>query len=155
MTKIGNVSNNDAMTAAELAALASQCYGQFWQSPLAREMTVNVRTVQRWAADGIQKASTAENVRRFLTDRRVVSVPAPTAGLPEDERDDACHDALAQPLTALAMAADNQGWHPAEVWTAILAITAEQLYLMAGKTAAAETMQQAIDTMRDWPERQD
>lgn len=142
-----------AMTAAELAALASQCYGQFWQSPLSREMDVNVRTVQRWAADGIQRTATAENVRRFLTDRRVVSIQPPASSMSEEERDDACYDAMKSPLTALAAAADSQGWHPAEVWVAILAVASDAMYAMSGKAATVETLRQAITNMDDWPEQ--
>lgn len=142
-----------AMTAADLAALASQCYGQRWQSPLSREMNVNVRTVQRWARDGIEKVATADNVRRFLMDRRVVSIPSPDATLSEAERDDACYDAIEAPLSVLASAADDQGWHPAEIWVAVLAIAADNIYRIAGKSAAAETIQQALDNMADWPEQ--
>ena len=77
------------LTSAELAAVASQTYGKRWQSALARDMGVNLRTVQRWAADGIAKPATADNVKRFLTERRVVSIPSPDPDLSEDERDDA------------------------------------------------------------------
>lgn len=137
-----------AMTAPELAALASQCYGQRWQSALARDMNVAVRTVQRWAADGIERQATADNVRRFLIERRVVSIAGPAAGLSEDERDDACYEALEPPLSAIAAAADDQGWHPAEVWTAIMAIAVDRMHAMAGRDATIETVKQAIEQLR-------
>lgn len=138
-----------AMTQNELSALASQCYGKNWQSPLSRDMNINVRTVQRWGAGGIRSQATADNVRRFLSERRVVSLPPPDAGLSEDERDDACYDAMEAPLSALVAAADDQGWHPAEVWVAILAIATDNLYRIGGKAAAMETVQQAIDNMAE------
>lgn len=141
------------MTAAELAALASQCYGQRWQSALARDMNVNVRTVQRWKTDGIEKQATADNVRRFLTERRVVTIPPPDLALSEDERDDACYDAMEPVVSAMARAADDQGWHPAEVWVAILAIASDNIYRIGGKSAARETIQQVLDNMASWPER--
>lgn len=137
------------MTAPELAALASQCYGQRWQSALARDLDVNVRTVQRWAADGIQRQSTADSVRRFLTERRVTTIPGPSSGLSEEERDDACHDALLSPVTALARAADDVGWHPAEVWVAILSIAVEQMIQMAGADATSEMLEQSLASIRD------
>lgn len=141
------------MTPAELAALASQCYGQRWQSALARDMNVNVRTVQRWAAGGVGSHATADNVRRFLTERRVVSIPGPDASLGEEDREIACYDAMEPSVAALARAADDQGWHPAEVWTAILAIAADRLYAMGGREAALETIEQATSTLRARPER--
>lgn len=144
-----------ALEARELAALASQCYGPNWQSPLARDMEINVRTVQRWARGGIDKSATAENVRRFLTDRRVASIPAPDASMTEDERDDACYDAMETPLSALASAADDQGWHPAEVWVAVMAIAADRLYAMAGRTATIETIAPIVTELQGRPERQD
>jgi hypothetical protein len=141
------------MTAAELAALASQCYGQRWQSALARDMNINVRTVQRWAADGIDKPATASNVRRFLTERRVVSIPTPDPTLSEEERDDACYNAMEPPLAALTSAADDQGWHPAEIWVAVLAIACDRLYAMGGRSAAVETVEQAINDLKQRPEK--
>lgn len=136
------------MIAAELAALASQCYGQRWQSALARDMDVNVRTVQRWAAGGIEKEATADRVRQFLTERRVVAIPSPDPALSEDERDDACHDALEPVVAALARAADDQGWHPAEVWVAILSIAAERIYAIGGRQAAIETIAETMAGLR-------
>lgn len=145
--------NISSMPAAELAALASQCYGQRWQSALARDMDVNVRTVQRWARDGIDRPATADSVRRFLTERRVIAIPSPDPALPEEERDDACYTAMEPVVSAVAQAADEQGWHPAEVWVAILAVAADNIYRIGGKGAAVETVQQAIDNMAAWPEQ--
>jgi|TARA_Y100000310_G_C20681921_1_gene816472 phenolic acid decarboxylase len=36
--------------AATLAALAGAIYGPDWVAPLARDVSVNLRTAQRWAA---------------------------------------------------------------------------------------------------------
>ncbi|NCP22842.1 MAG: hypothetical protein GW854_01695 [Erythrobacter sp.] len=60
----------------ELADLASRVFGPGWQSALARDRGVAVRTVQRWAKDGISKPETAEAIRAYLQSRTVVSVPA-------------------------------------------------------------------------------
>lgn len=40
------------MPIAELRRAAELMYGPEWQSPLARDLGVAVRTVQRWAAGG-------------------------------------------------------------------------------------------------------
>ncbi len=60
----------------EIADLASRVYGPGWQSALARDRGVAIRTVQRWAKDGIAKPETAEAIRAYLQSRTVVSVPA-------------------------------------------------------------------------------
>lgn len=38
------------MTPADLEARAAAMYGQDWQSPLARRIRVDARTVRRWKA---------------------------------------------------------------------------------------------------------
>ena len=68
------------LTAAELHSLASASYGARWQSPLAREMGIALRTVQRWAAGGVHKPATAEGVRRFLEERRLARIAPPPTG---------------------------------------------------------------------------
>lgn len=42
------------MLLAELRRAAEQMYGPEWQSPLARDLGVALRTVQRWAAGEMQ-----------------------------------------------------------------------------------------------------
>lgn len=42
------------MDAAELAEIAEQIYGRDWQSPLAADIGVAARTVQRWAASAMR-----------------------------------------------------------------------------------------------------
>lgn len=63
------------LTATELEELASKAFGPNWQSALARDRGVAVRTVQRWAKDGIAKPETAEAIHAYLTTRTVVSLP--------------------------------------------------------------------------------
>ena len=50
------------MTAAELNDLARAVFGERWQSALSRELGVPLRTVQRWAAEGIPKKIVADAV---------------------------------------------------------------------------------------------
>ncbi len=60
--------------------LAESAYGHMWQSALARDMDLNVRTVQRWAVDGIPKDATADRVRAFIGERRRQAGPLDTVG---------------------------------------------------------------------------
>ena len=40
------------MTPTQLSRIATLLYGDRWQSSLARDLDVNIRTVQRWAVNG-------------------------------------------------------------------------------------------------------
>ena len=42
------------MTPAELKSLAVPAYGPWWQSQLARDLDVAIRTVQRWAGGHVR-----------------------------------------------------------------------------------------------------
>lgn len=76
-----------------------------------RESICHLAMASRRDPEGVD----GRKVGRFLTDRRVVLAPAPGAHLSGDERDDACHGPLAQPLSVLARAADGRGWHQGDV----------------------------------------
>lgn len=103
------------MDASTLNSLASAVYGSRWQSQLAREMEVGLRTVQRWASDGIDKPRTANSVRDFLEQRRRARIAAPPAGSsPGDARAGACCEALEPGVRALVTAAENAGWQRSE-----------------------------------------
>ena len=133
------------MTAAELHSLAATTYGARWQSQLARDMNIALRTIQRWSADGIHKPATAEGVRRFLEERRVARIAPPPAGSSaENDRDDACRDALEPGMTALLTAAVDVGWHPGEAMVAMLADIIDRMRDSAGDAATAETLQSAL-----------
>ncbi len=56
-----------ALTAQELRALGLAAYGMEWQSPLARAIGVNPRTVRKWAAGEAPISASAEaDIRRAL-----------------------------------------------------------------------------------------
>jgi hypothetical protein len=138
------------MTSADLHSLASAVYGSRWQSQLARDMGLALRTVQRWAANGIDKPATVEGVRRFLEERRIARIPSPPPGTsPNDDRDDACCDALRPAVEAMVAAAADVGWHQAESLTAILAYTAQEMRERAGRPATIETLEQAIAAIKN------
>lgn len=138
------------MTSSELQSLASACYGARWQSALARDMGIALRTVQRWASDGIGKPATAEGVRRFLEERRIARIAAPPEGsTPDEDRDGACHAALQPGVRAMVAAAEDIGWHPAEVLTMALAIIVEEIEDRAGHAAALEIVEQQLDVLKN------
>lgn len=141
------------MTPAELAALASAVYGPRWQSAFARDFDTALRTVQRWARDGIEKPATAGAVRRFLTERAALRVSPPPADGYGDADDDA-YDEFRPRIEALVQAGVAAGWHPAEVMTAILAVTADLARAASSDAAVIETLEQAIAQIRgDTPTR--
>lgn len=138
-----------AMTANDLESLASSVYGWGWQSQLSREMGIGYRTVQRWAGAGINKPATADAVRRFIDERRTARIPAPPAGTsPEDDRDDACADAIDAPIAATLAAAEAVGWSRAEALTAGLSIIVTYMRASAGTPATITTLRAAIETLK-------
>jgi hypothetical protein len=45
-------------------------YGQQWQSALARDLGVPLRTMQRWAAGGVLPAALDQQIMRLVGERR-------------------------------------------------------------------------------------
>jgi hypothetical protein len=137
------------MTPSDIQSLASAVYGARWQSQLSRDMGVALRTVQRWARDGIEKTATAEGVRRFLEERRVARMaPPPEGTTAEDDRDDACRDAIEPPITAILAAAQDVGWHEGESLVAMLAAIIDRMRRSAGAPAAIATLRSAIEAVK-------
>lgn len=129
------------MIPADLHSLATSVYGTRWQSQLAREMGIAVRTVQRWARNGIDKTATAEGVRRFLEERRIARIAAPPDGTTvDDDRNDACRDALEPSILSVFAAAKDIGWHHSEVMRAVLAIAIDDLARRVDIPAKIETL---------------
>jgi hypothetical protein len=131
------------LTRDELAALATSVYGSEWQSALARERRVAVRTVQRWAKDGIAKPETAIGIRAYLLSRRIVDLPPPLSDDPE-ERDDAAHLVVAVVLDAVSDAGRAVGWHDAELLAAFFSYAIDGMIAGAGAPAAVETIRSAL-----------
>jgi len=130
-----------------LAALATSTFGSEWQSALARERGVAVRTVQRWAKDGIAKPETAAAIVAYLQSRRVVTLPPPPDGTP-DVRDDAAYAAMAALLDTMIAAGQPLGWHPAELLTASLSCIVDRMIEGAGAPATIETLRAATSQAR-------
>jgi len=137
-----------AMSHADLHSLASSVYGARWQSQMSRDMGVNLRTVQRWAASGIERLATAEGVRRFLEERRIARIAHPPAGAStSDDRDEACRDALQPAVDALLAAMRDAGWREAECVTALLAASVDAVRQTGGDAAAAALLREAADSL--------
>lgn len=136
------------MTPAELRSLAAPIYGNHgWQVRLAREFRVAVRTAQRWAADGIANPETARRVQKFLDERARAQIEPPPADGYSD-RDDDAYDEFRPRIEALVAAGVTAGWHPAEVLTAILAVTVDQMREGAGAPATMDTLRQALEGLK-------
>ena len=136
------------MTAADLASLASAAYGPQWQSTLSRDMRVALRTVQRWAADGIPKATTAAGVRAFLADRARIKLTGPAAGADDDARDDLAFAECEPVVAALIGAGEDAEFHEAEILAAVLSIVIGRMADGAGIPATISTLRQAIDGLK-------
>ena len=121
----------------ELERLGALLFGYGWKARLADVLDVNRKTVTRWIAD--------DDVAPWAADRlrAMVSIAPPPGTTDDDDRDDACQDALEPELTRIMQMAVDAGWHPAEVWTAILALTVAEIADKAGKPAALEILEQA------------
>jgi hypothetical protein len=137
------------MDAAELASLATAAYGTQWQSAFAREMQIALRTVQRWAADGIPKVATAAGVRAFLTERARLKIAGPAAGADDDARDDLAFAECEPVIAALIGAGQDAGFHEAEILAAILSITVGRMAGGAGIAATIEALKQAITGLKE------
>ena len=136
------------MTPSELASLASVVYGPRWQSAFARDFATSLRTVQRWAGHGIEKASTAESVRRFLEERARFRINPP----PDDgyaDRDDDAYDEFRPRIEALVQSGIAAGWHPGEVVTAIMAAGIDTARMLSNNEVVIETLEEAIATIRE------
>lgn len=136
------------MTPTELARLASAAYGQQWQSALSRDMRINLRSIQRWASDGIPKVETANGIRAFLVARARTKIDPPPAGATADQRDDWAFDECEPHIAALISAGTAAGLHEAEILAALLSIVTGRMADGAGIPAAIETLRQVIEGLK-------
>jgi hypothetical protein len=140
---------NTQMTGPELQSIATAVYGARWQSQLSRDMGIALRTVQRWARDGIDKPATSEGVQRFLEERRIARIAAPPGGSTQnDDRDDLCFDAVEPGITALIAAAETIGWARSETLSAIFALIISEIERLAGSATAIEMLGTTITQLR-------
>lgn len=134
------------LSAQDLATLAASAFGSEWQSALSRGRGVALRTVQRWARDGIAKPDTAAAIRAYLLSRRVVDLPAPPGDDP-DRRDDAAHQVMGELLDVVVEAGVAVGWHEAELLAGALAGAVDRMAAGAGAPATRELLRGVVDQL--------
>lgn len=138
------------MRAPEFQSLASAAYGPRWQSRLARDTGIALRTIQRWTKTGIVKSDLSERIRQFLEERRIARIAAPPGGTsPDQDRDDDCYSAVEPGIATLIATAETAGWEWAEIVTAVIAITGTDALRRIGQDATIDLLQSAIDEIRD------
>lgn len=127
------------MDSNRFSSLAERLWGYGWQTKAARHFEVADRTVRRWVA------GTSEIPRAVMADLEAMADIAPPPGSSDgDNRDNACGEAIEPGLTDLRNRAIGAGWHPAEVATAILALTVSEIRSGAGDDAARQILRDAI-----------
>lgn len=126
------------MTRDEMERLGALLFGYGWKSALADHMDINRKTVSRWIADDAVPGWAADRLRAM------VAIAPPPGSTADQDRDDACQDAMEPELTRIVHMAEGAGWHRAEIITAILALAVSDIRLHAGAEAAAEILREAI-----------
>lgn len=131
------------MGRAEMERLGSGTWGGHgWKSELARALEVDRKTIGRWiAADSVPDWAAARL-------RAMAHIAPPPGSTADEDRDDACADAIEGDLSRLMELATDAGWHRAEVQVAILSLTITDMMTHAGAAAAVETLEQAIYLVR-------
>lgn len=135
------------MTPTDLGNLASSIWGPEWQTPLSRERGIAIRTVQRWAKEGIPRATTALAILAYLKSRRVIDIPMPEA-LEDADRDDEANVAMVPIVASIIDAGRAVGWHDAELLCALMAATVDRMVDGAGIPAALDVLDQAASQLR-------
>ena len=126
------------MNRAELERLGSTIWGGHgWKSEAARAFEVNRKTISRWIADDHVPDWAAEKLRAMA---HIAPPPGTTA---DEDRDDACAEAIEGDLSRMVELATDAGWHRAEVQVAILSLTVTDMLTHAGPEATAGILRQA------------
>ncbi len=141
------------MTAAELERHAALLYGRDidgtpkhgWQKWLASRLPgksgtpISRETIRLWMR--------ADEVPEWAASMiRAMAAIAPPPGSSDDmDRDEECRHAIEPELTRIRDLAVSVGWHPAEIVTAILALTVDEIRDNAGDDAATSILIAAIN----------
>lgn len=137
------------MYRAEASNLGQHIWGYGWQGRLAEAVGVQDRTVRRWIAADSLPDFAASKLRAMAH----IS-PPPPGTTPEQDRDDACADAVEGDLSRLVELATDAGWHRAEVQVAILSLIVTDMTTLAGPAAALEVLAQAKSLVEEVDRRQ-
>lgn len=136
---------SESMTRNELERLGALLWGYGWKSSLADALEVNRKTVSRWIADGAVPEWAADRLRGMV---RIAPPPGTSA---DDDRDDACAEALEPEMTRIVSMAESAGWHRAEIIVAIMALSLSDLRSQAGDQAALDFLAEAAEAVRSQP----
>lgn len=137
--------SDHAMTREEMERLGALLWGYGWKSSLADALEVNRKTISRWIADGTVPPWAADRLRGMV---RIAPPPGSTA---DQDRNDACAEALEPELTRIVGMAEAAGWQRAEIVVAIIALSLSDLRQNAGNAAALEFLAKAAEAIRSQP----
>lgn len=137
--------SDHAMTREEMERLGALLWGYGWKSSLADALEVSRKTISRWIADGTVPPWAADRLRGMV---RIAPPPGSTA---DQDRDDACAEALEPELTRIVGMAEAAGWQRAEIVVAIIALSLSDLRQNAGNAAALEFLAKAAEAIRSQP----
>lgn len=130
--------NGKPMTRAEFERLGSGIWGGHgWKSEAARAFEVDRKTVGRWIAGDLVPDWAATRLRAMA---HIAPPPGSTA---DQDRDDACAEAVEGDLSRLFELATDAGWQRAEVQVAILSLIVTDILTHAGPKSALELLDQA------------
>lgn len=129
------------MTRDEMERLGALLFGYGWKARIAEALEINRKTVSRWIADDAMPEWAADRLREMAT------IAPPPGSSADDDRDDACAEAVEPRLTELVGMAEAAGWHRAEVMVAILALTVSDIRHFAGDDAARQILSEALEAV--------
>lgn len=81
----------------------------------------------------------------------MVRIAPPPGSTADQDRDDACAEALEPEITRIVTMAESAGWHRAEIITALIALSLSDLRLAAGDDAALAFLAEASQAIRAHP----
>lgn len=129
----------------EMERLGALLFGYGWKSALATALEVDRKTVSRWIAADAMPDWAGDRLRDMA---RIAPPPGSTA---DQDRDDACAEALEPEITRIVHMAESAGWHRAEIITALIALSLSDLRLHAGDAAALEFLAECAAAVRALP----
>lgn len=143
------------MTTAELQRHAALLYGRDpdghpkhgWQKWLASRLPgksgtpISRETIRLWMR--------ADEVPEWAASmiRAMASIAPPPGSSSAEDRDDACREAIEPEMTRIRDLAISVGWHPAEVATAVLALTIDEIRDNAGDATAETLLTAALESI--------
>lgn len=131
------------MSRAEFERLGATIWGgRGWKSESARAFEVNRKTIGRWIAGDSVPDWAAVRLRAMA---HIAPPPGSTA---DQDRDDACAEALEGDLSRLVELAIDAGWHRAEIQTAIMSLTLGDMITHAGADATLSLLDQTAELIR-------